>query len=133
MSKALYDENIELSLPLNAAYVSAARLTASSIANRLGFDIDEIEDIKVAVSESCTYIIKRAGDSKTSYFKLGFYMKDNQLKIKFISDITILPEYLDEDMSLIMVKAMMDTIIISKTEDGNTEMVMTKTHQIGNF
>ena len=43
-------ESVELTLPINAAYISAARLTASSIANRLGFGIEEVEDIKTAVS-----------------------------------------------------------------------------------
>ena len=50
MNKSSYsviDEDIiELGLPINRAYVSTARLTASSIANRMGFDIEAIEDIK---------------------------------------------------------------------------------------
>ncbi len=46
-------ENITLSLPSKAEYVSVARLTASVIANNMGFNIEEVEDIKVAVGEAC--------------------------------------------------------------------------------
>ena len=50
--------NFELSFPLKAEYVSIARLTVSGIANRAGFDIDTIEDIKVSLSEICNRLIK---------------------------------------------------------------------------
>ena len=43
-------EKIELRLPFKAEYVSVARLTASGIASRIGFDIEAIEDIKVAIA-----------------------------------------------------------------------------------
>ena len=67
---------IQLSLPLNAAYVSAARLTASSVANRMGFSTDEIEDIKAAVSEACTFIIKKAPAVPTGNFVIQFHMSN---------------------------------------------------------
>lgn len=131
MSKKNNDiENIELSLPVNAAYVSAARLTASSIANRLGFDVDEIEDIKAAVSEACTYIIKKSVESKTNVFKLTFCLEDGYLEILLNSDINIVLSETQEEMSLLMIKALMDKLHIDMISGDCIQMKMTKRHKI---
>ena len=111
-------ENIELCLPVNAAYVSAARLTASSIANRLGFEIDEIEDIKAAVSEACTFIIKKTGQNDRSMFKIVFEMQDNVILIKLSSPHSVDFEKMEEEMSLLMIKALTDSMNATNEPDG---------------
>ena len=47
-------ETIKMEIPANPDYVSILRLTTSGIANKLGFSMDDIEDMKVAVSEACS-------------------------------------------------------------------------------
>ncbi|PAB58425.1 ATP-binding protein [Anaeromicrobium sediminis] len=47
-----------ISVPSKAEYVNVVRLTTSAVASRMGFNIEEIEDIKVAVAEACTNAIK---------------------------------------------------------------------------
>jgi serine/threonine-protein kinase RsbW len=42
-------DNIVMVLPYKPEYVSIVRLTLSGIASRMGFDIEVIEDMKVAV------------------------------------------------------------------------------------
>ena len=51
-------DSISMVLPSKPEYVGVIRLTVSAIANRMGFNIEEIEDIKVAVAEACTNAIK---------------------------------------------------------------------------
>ncbi|HPT79394.1 MAG TPA: serine/threonine protein kinase [Candidatus Atribacteria bacterium] len=46
-------------MPAKPEYVSTARLTTSALASRLGFNVDDIEDLKVAVSESIIYLINQ--------------------------------------------------------------------------
>ncbi len=111
-------ESIELCLPVNAAYVSAARLTASSIANRLGFEIDEIEDIKAAVSEACTFIIKKTSQNDRSMFKIVFEMQGDMIGIKLSSPYTVDFEGDGEEMSLMMIKALMDSVDTGNSDDG---------------
>lgn len=43
----------KFSVPGKPEYVGTIRMAISSLANSLGFDIEAIEDIKVAVSEAC--------------------------------------------------------------------------------
>lgn len=51
-------DNFRLKVPGKPEYVGAVRLAISSLANNVGFDIESIEDIKVAVSEACTNIVR---------------------------------------------------------------------------
>ena len=51
-------ETIKMEIASNPQYVSIVRLTTSGIANKVGFCLDDIEDMKVAVSEACTNAIK---------------------------------------------------------------------------
>jgi len=124
---ASHSDRISLSLPVNAAYVSAARLTASSIANRMGFSIDEIEDIKTGVSEACTYIIKKLSSDPENNFQIQFQMKRDVMEI-LIQSNGILSDGEENDMSLIMIKALMDELKVG-AYDEEISMTMTKIHK----
>lgn len=51
---------INLTIPAKPEYVGIARLTSSGVANRMGYSYDDIEDIKIAVSEACTNAVNHA-------------------------------------------------------------------------
>ncbi len=51
MQATLRDESVRLSLPATPEYVRIVRLAASGIATNLGFDVDELDDLRVAVGE----------------------------------------------------------------------------------
>lgn len=48
---------IKLRIPAKAENVLAIRLFISGLATRCGFDIQKIEDIKTAISESCVLLL----------------------------------------------------------------------------
>lgn len=50
--------HVELRLPNRPEFVAVARLTVAAVACRMGFDVGDIEDIKVAVGEACTNAIE---------------------------------------------------------------------------
>jgi serine/threonine-protein kinase RsbW len=54
-------ELVELRIPARAEWVALARLAAATVANRLHFSIEEIEDVKLAVAEACTAVIQHEG------------------------------------------------------------------------
>lgn len=119
-------ESIELSLPVNPAYVSAARLTASTIANRMMFDVDEIEDVKAAVSEACAYIIARAVATVHPVLTIVFRIYGDMLGIT----LTFEGERCDsgvEDMSLIMISGLVDEADVDTTEEA-IRLSMLKKH-----
>jgi serine/threonine-protein kinase RsbW len=57
---------LKFSVPGKPEYVGVVRLAVSSAANTAGFDVEDIEDIKVAVSEVCTHIFC-SSDSSSMY------------------------------------------------------------------
>lgn len=56
-------EKINLTIPKKSEYMSTIRLTTSALANLKGFNVDEIEDIKVIISEVCTFFISNIENS----------------------------------------------------------------------
>jgi serine/threonine-protein kinase RsbW len=52
---------VDLRIPARAEWVALARLAAATVANRLHFSIEEIEDVKLAVAEACTAVIQHDG------------------------------------------------------------------------
>ncbi|HQD50670.1 MAG TPA: ATP-binding protein [Defluviitaleaceae bacterium] len=128
--KTIIDEDIiELGLPINPAYVSTARLTASSIANRMGFNIEDIEDIKAAVSEACTYLIKmhQLDKSIQNMFNIQFIIKSNALDIMLTAEKIKFDNIYEEDgLGILMIEALMDYISLSSKDDANINIFMSK-------
>ena len=119
---------IELTLPLDAAYISAARLTSSSIANRMGFGIEEIEDIKTAVSEACTFVIEKSTKltANPASFVLRFNVQPDCLIITLESTIVNFMEY-KEETGLLLIRALMNEVELKVTQD-TAFMILKKKH-----
>ena len=50
-------EAVELIIPVQSDLVVLARLTAATVASRAGFDVEEVEDLRLAVDELCVSIV----------------------------------------------------------------------------
>lgn len=73
---------IEMKIPAKPEYVGVIRLTASGIAGRMGFSYDEIEDLKIAVSEACTNAAQHAYKSQEKgEVSIGYSLYKDRLEI----------------------------------------------------
>lgn len=54
-------DRVSIDIPASPAYLQVVRLIAAGLASRLGFTIDEIEDLKIAVDELCAYLTGTQG------------------------------------------------------------------------
>jgi serine/threonine-protein kinase RsbW len=105
-------DTIELIMPFKADFVSVSRLTVSGIASRIGFDIDDIEDIKVTVSEVCSQMIERGSDVVNQY-KIIFCISQDTLRIIFDCEDKSLKCIFDGDedgIGISIIKALMDEV-----------------------
>lgn len=121
---------VELTVPFKAEYVSIARLTASGIANRVGFDIETIEDIKVSVAEVCNKLIN-TGSKVSGSFKIIFKVSADSVQITFDCQDKSLECIFNEgenELGLSIITALMDKVelcadnhilSISKALEGN--------------
>lgn len=133
-----FDNNnmISLTLPNSAEFVSVARLTLSGIANRMGFNFDEIEDLKVAMSEACTNALKHGSDINTSKYIVNYIMYANQLEIDVCDegsgfDINMvsdpdLENPKDNGLGLYIIKTLMDEVEVVSKENNGTIIRMIK-------
>ncbi|WP_110241915.1 anti-sigma factor [Nocardioides gilvus] len=53
--------DVELRVPADGAYVYVLRTTAASIAGRLDFTVDDIEDIRIAIGEAASLLLDLGG------------------------------------------------------------------------
>jgi len=116
--KNVSSDNVILVLPAKSEYVSTARLTVSSVANRIGFNIDEIEDIKVAVSEVCNLILSKASDEIGQY-KISFRIYKDKLEVTFTGyemNFDCFNGEIENEYSLYIMKALMDSVELCNDE-----------------
>src|SRR6056297_3201456 len=95
-------EKIKIQIPKKSDYISTLRLTTSSIASKIGFDIDALEDIKMLISEVCIFLIKNFKDDKNSISILDTNIKEINYDI--------------EDMSIMIIKSLADDVLIKNNE-----------------
>ncbi|TCT20392.1 serine/threonine-protein kinase RsbW [Melghiribacillus thermohalophilus] len=73
---------VEVRVPAKAEYVGVIRLTISGIANRMGFTYDDIEDLKVAISEAVTNAVQHAyHENDEGEVTVGFGLYTNRLEV----------------------------------------------------
>jgi serine/threonine-protein kinase RsbW len=53
-------DRVVLRLPAQGAYLSVLRTATASLASRLDFTIDDIEDLRIAVDEACAMLLAQA-------------------------------------------------------------------------
>ncbi len=126
-------ETIKMEIASNPQYVSVVRLTTSGIANKIGFCLEDIEDIKVAVSEACTNAIKHSLDNK---FSVEYTIFENGLTIGITDsgkgydvnsiDEPNLEEPKESGLGLFIIQSLMDEVDIKSNINYGTVIKMTK-------
>lgn len=71
-------DKIKLELPSNPQYIQMLRLTVASLSNKIGFDIEKIEDAKVLISEVFTYLL-----SNKEKINVEFFIDESSLQMNF--------------------------------------------------
>src|SRR5690625_151409 len=73
---------IEMKVPAKPEYVGVIRLSVSGVANRMGFNYEEIEDLKVAVAEAVTNVVEHAyKDNESGEVTVGIGVYEKRLEI----------------------------------------------------
>jgi serine/threonine-protein kinase RsbW len=73
-------QEVRLTMPASPDLLRVARLTAAGLANRVGFNIDEVEDVKMALDELCFSVVGDVPGSGT--IDLRFVLEPGSLVIE---------------------------------------------------
>jgi hypothetical protein len=78
-------DQVRVNIPASPQYLRIVRLTASGLASRLGFTLDEIEDLKIAVDELAGYLTGAQGRAGT--LDITFTVSDDKIEIEGIGKL----------------------------------------------
>jgi len=131
---------IRLEIPAVAEWVAVARLAVSAVASRSHFSVDEIEDIKLAVAESCTNAIQHGAGGQieivceASSDRLQVTVRDRGTgpllgSVKKEED-RITETGRTEELGVFLIRALMDSVEYTSDPRSGTQLVMTK--HVGN-
>lgn len=127
----LATDTVELSIPAKAEFVSIARLAVSAVASRLQFSIEEIEDVKLAVSEALVNAIARGGaradvicESVPDGLRIRVRNFGAPVHAKAI-DVSKADESAASSLGVFLIRALMDDVTYDARGDG-TDLVMFK-------
>jgi serine/threonine-protein kinase RsbW len=79
MTDGVERDVVAVRLPATAAYLAVLRTTTASLAARLDFTLDEIEDLRIAVDEACCLLL--AGVTPDAELSSIFEMSDDSINI----------------------------------------------------
>jgi len=129
-------DRLKMSVPGTPEFVGTVRIAVAHTASRAGFDIEAIEDIKVAVSEACTNIICHAHDDLEFSYDVAVEIEETKISV-IISDTGVgfgLEEYKEPvlgeasggGLGIFIIKALMDEVDIHSEVGTGTDIIMTK-------
>lgn len=118
-------DTVSVLIPPKAEYVSIVRLTASGVASRMGFDIDDIEDIKVSISEAINRMIDKG--TSPDGIKIDFHLYSDVIRIDFRLSGSSLKDIFESErdgFAFEIIRALMDEVILNP--DDHVLLSMTK-------
>ena len=126
--------SIELRLPSKAEWVGVARLAVAGIANRLEFNVEDIEDLKIAVAEACTNAIQHASES--AEVRIACDIFENKLVVtvedygKGFTGHSVAAKELGEPkvggLGVFLIRTLMDDVSYEVDPRRGTKLTMTK-------
>jgi serine/threonine-protein kinase RsbW len=99
---------IELRIPPDPAYVRVARLAAGDMGGRVGFSVDELDDVRLAVDELCAVLIGAGGH----VLELRMQARDRTLIIEGCTAEAKSPTAPSE-LSEMLIRALVDSCVIT--------------------
>lgn len=111
---------ILLTIPADPEFVRVARVTASGLASRLGFSIDDVDDLRLALDELCHAVLDRAPDGAA--LNLRYLVSDDALEMEgtsqgALTDAVARPEAVNE-LSRQILTALVDEHRVWSDEGG---------------
>jgi serine/threonine-protein kinase RsbW len=115
---------VELILPPDTGFVRIARLVASGVGVAAGLDVQEVEDLRIAIDEVCSLLIDA---SSGGTLHLGFRFDDDGIQAEVAGSARL--ERLDDDERVSFSHLVLEAVVdrVRRTErDGCIVYELTK-------
>lgn len=127
-------QTVELRIPARPEWVALARMAAATVANRLSFSIEEIEDVKLAVTEACNAAIQN--ERHGEFLSLTYEALTDSLRIRVRDNgrpgVRIEHERMNFDearvagLGIFLIRTLMDEVSYDVHPQRGTELLMVK-------
>ncbi|HTL23608.1 MAG TPA: ATP-binding protein [Mycobacteriales bacterium] len=109
-------DQVVLRLPAESAYLSVLRTATASLASRLDFTLDDIEDLRIAVDEACALLLPHALEG--SSLECAFDLSPDALAVT-VSVPTSEPVPIAQDsFAWTVLTALVGDVTSKETDDG---------------
>lgn len=117
------NDTIKLIVPNKKDYLSIIRLTASAIASKMGFNIEDLEDVKVLMGEASIITLR---SDNTTQLEIEFEINEKALKIKIQLDGELKKEMLNRkevEISKMIIESLADEVEYSMNSIRLTKLI----------
>lgn len=118
-------DEVRLAVPATPEFLRLARVTASGIASRLGFTIDEVDDLRLAIDELCFVLIGNRDRDGT--VDLRYQIDHDRLEVDGVASFPAGEKDLAlNDFTRQILSALLDEYDVSRDEDGRGRFRLVK-------
>ncbi len=122
---------MELQIACEPELIAVARLACASFASQFGFGLDEVEDIKLAVSEACTNVIQHAYEKREGrQFAVRCWTEQNSLVIEVCDWGRGLKSGFKSHFGMKIIQTVMDDVQFISEEGKGTIVRMVKIRRV---
>ena len=129
-------DNLKMLIPGRPEYMTMIRLATSSLAALAGFDIDDQEDIKLAVVEACKNVSCHGCEAFSDQYQIEFKVDNGSIQVTVTDacDRHTLPKNGHQckrcpeegDIGAIMLRTLMKSVEFGRDEHGHKFIFMVK-------
>ncbi len=111
------DDTVDLTVPLDTRFAATVRLIAASLGADLGFDVDDLDDLRLGVSEVFTLLAESRPDGRAH---ISLTPGEGRLTLRMTSDPVSGPLKLD-----VISRNILDTALdlFAQNDDGSITLV----------
>ncbi|MDW3218976.1 MAG: hypothetical protein R8F63_10225 [Acidimicrobiales bacterium] len=73
---------LTLTFAADSRFISTVRLTTASVAAEFGFDVDDIEDLRVAANELVAFLVETAESVGGAEVEIAIHPSDGEIEIE---------------------------------------------------
>lgn len=121
-------DTVSMKIPASPEYVRVVRLVVAGLAARLGFTVDDIDDLKIAVDELSAYLTGAQGRDGT--LAITFAIHDDRIEITGAGNFAPGHKVRTEltELSQMILKTVVDSASLA-TRDGVPSFTLSKSKQ----
>lgn len=120
---------VRLEVPAGPEFLRITRIMAAGVASRVGFTLDEVEDLRIAIDELCFCLVGARGRAGT--ITLRYTLHDEGLAVEGVGHFTdgLGNEPVTSALSDQILAAVVDEVELGASDDG-PRFRMVKRHRV---